>query len=1515
MNKLKYFKMYIIFLVLAMLCNSIDSSLARDCYFLSRSDTLRPMASTIAAQDDLELLTSKLSQSEALIVDEALNKIRRLLQTVDGKTTLRPQVTPAIKQLLLEYKRDGKQFFTPSKAKEIARIRKLGQRLDSFRYTLLLKDNGDFKFNAVQVTEIVKSISTKEQIRSIITRLKKYHIGTGGQIIMIIKSSKHDEIEFIAESLIALNIKSPFSIAKIFQSKRDWDEIERIIKTLRSLGIDQESYIVKIIATSRDEEEIKRIVRHLQSLGMQKTSHITKILQGKCEEETIKKFSEVLLSYAKKNKDNKLTDFLISNLIAKPTFLINGLESTFKRRGELPSFEKYFSKEDKEYIEFRVFLKNFDKKTIFLMLDALFSDNNEIKELRRYIDEQISADRAKLASIEAVQNLSEGNNITAGLLLFSFSAEIRKRIHVLLINSNSYALRKYRHDANLFVIAEDILMYDCSNYNIYERMLSGEIGPSRFATYLYGSLRYTKTVNFYDSLPESLRPLRREVNAFVREYVLTHGDRPSDYIIISEFISRGNDEKTINRTMGKTSLSLDDSTHNTDIPLIELVFDQRHDSTLSSYSDFPEQDYMQHGAEVHLSPEEVELYDQYAERDSNARSSSAGIVTNQKEAVMIDQILNEIRNAFLTVNGKTVLRKDINPPLERILLKITRGGAQLFDAKQAQKLAKIRKLDERCDTLKYLLRLRSNDKFVFSDKDIARMLHSPRTLLEIKSITNILGLYGIKKGAYIKKVTMSTREDEKIETIIKRLKALKVEDGFNIAKILQSDRDEDEIERIIINLRSLGIEEEVYIASILATSRSEDEIDRLVHRFRSIGVKENGQIAKMLQSSWNEKEIGSLAEILFNYIKKKNGHKLTNASIAQVLASPVFLRKGFDYVLNREGRLPSFEKPFTEEDKHYIKFRLFLRDLNKKVTFSIIDAMYKSNEKAEGLKNLIGARIIEDENKLVTLESRRRLFGNDHTITGLLLFSFDADIRKRASAVFVKKYDYVLYKYRKNEDLLSVAGEILSRTAYRYNIYDKMLAGEIGESKYKTYLFISLRYIHKANFYNNLPESLLPLRKEVTVYIKEFALVYGTKPSEVTILSKFLKRGYEEEEIMHAIGKGFLSLDRPVSNSRGPLIDLIPDEVENPSLNSYLYGSSDAHGAAIYASEAYLLSQEAGIAYDQYDDLYAKSSSAGVDSFSDKHADKVEEKIIASLQTIIHEHNRATKDESKQIRDFSVIESKEKFIGEGGKLWARIMLTFGNGVSRKFIFKHEKSYAMDEIGSETLKILNIDMPRTRKYGNSYFLIEAIGQFNLNKVTKKQYLNHNFSSRLAYLAGETAVRALIIGLADRKGDNLRVILDKNNLPKKILNVDLTSAFTYTKKQNLEIAISEGVFILMHILKAANNAGVKPETLKELTSLFIDGFQNQFHKFQDDYLKIEKSFNDINPDIYDQLDKKWSVMDIVKSKKDNVLAFINPQKMHISNFKAILLKAILKGLSSFSSSSKVKGITIVMPLTAA
>jgi len=316
-----------------------------------------------------------------------------------------------------------------------------------------------------------------------------------------------------------------------------------------------------------------------------------------------------------------------------------------------------------------------------------------------------------------------------------------------------------------------------------------------------------------------------------------------------------------------------------------------------------------------------------------------------------------------------------------------------------------------------------------------------------------------------------------------------------------------------------------------------------------------------------------------------------------------------------------------------------------------------------------------------------------------------------------------------------------------------------------------------------------------------------------------------------------------------------------------------------------------------------------------KEPTKVEIAITKILEIVISEHNRGAKDESEQIVDFRIIESREKFLGEGGKLWARVILTYKNGVSKKYVFKEEISYAMDEIGSEALKILNIDRPQTRRYGNSYFLIESIGQFNLNMIKYEQYRKHDFSSRLAYLAGEAAARALIIGLADRKGENLRVILDKNDLPEKVLNVDLASAFTYTKSRDLKIAISECTSILTRILKRANSAGVEPDTLREITLRFVSGFQKQFLEFQDNYTKIDEIFKNIDPDKYDRLDRMWLVMDNVKAKRSKILSFINPREMPVNKVRALLLKTILKEVLSFNGTSKIEITPTVLPLIAA
>ncbi len=1474
MNKIKYFKMYIIFLVLAMLCNSLDLYIAGDCYFLSKSDTLRPMASVFNTNADLELLTGKKKQEYVVRVDQTIAKIRALLQSVDGKIIKRAQIDADIVKILLNFNRGKKPFFTKVQAKQISRIRKLEDKLNTLNYLILHGDNKDFTFTGSHIAMTLQCARDKTKIEALIRRLHAFNIRNGAHIAKILLSSRdndeivrivkelqslnikkgtniavivqgsrkeadikplitklrshsiennshiskilrcsrskkdivntldklvslgldksvhavtilqtsrddeniektvkeiraigienktlivsilgssrdrtelkpidkilnsfnmkeeahkaiilkcsRDEIEIesliralitlkiqnrahIAEAfkssrdeeemtriinkLMSLNIKDSLQIVKILQSSRKEIDIERIIKALedikiknprditlilrgthsiedigyvvdglRTLGIDRNIYISLILGCSRNKEdivktanklkslgiktphhitiiiqsarkreelgpfieklrslgimnnfhlalmlhssrnqdEIERIIKKLTRLGIEDKGHIAKVICSKRTEKEIIDLAKVLMLCAKENNGYGLPDSLIAKLVANPAYLVEGLEYIYKHKGKLPSFARPLT--DKKYIEFRLFLRKLNKKAIFSIIDTLYEKSGKTKTLKAYIKARITEDKDKRDLLQSQQKLSEDDHVTAGLLLFSFDTNIRQQVRDKLVENFAYILDQYHDDDNISIAAETLLRVS-AQYNIYHGTMTGDSGPSAFETYLYSSLRFVSLTNHYNSLPESVKRVKQEISAFLKEFKFTYQNPATINDIYLEFTNRGYNIEAIKHALGKESLSLDQSINNGDTPLSHFIPDKVESPSLNNYLYGDDDAYGPeiYAPEAYLLSQEAGAYGQRVDADSYARSSSAGLISgnkDQRNADQADRVLKEIRDAFLTIDGKRVLRKDIKPALKKILLQISRDETPLFSVKQAQKLAKVRKLGDRLETFRYLFLLRSGDSFTFANTDITRMLQSPRALSEIESIIKILASYGINNGAYIKMVTMSAHEDGEIETIIKKLNALKIEGGHTIAKILQSDRDVEEIQRIIKNLRSLGIEEDVYISSILLTSRPEDEIDRLVNKLISIGIKENIQITKLLQSSWKEKEIGGLAETLITYIKKNNGHKLTNAKIAKVLSSPVFLNKGFDHLLNREGRLPSFEEPFTKKDKLYIKFRLFLRDLNKKVIFSIIDTIYGPNEKTVSLRNIINMQISKDTDKLVTLESRRRLFGNDHTITGLLLFSFDADIRKRASAIFVKNYEHVMYKYNNNVGLLSVAGEILAHTVNRYNIYARMLAGEADESKYKTYLDTSLRFAYKRNFYSDLPKSLLPLRRYIRKYIMEFTLTHETEPSELSILYEFSKRGYEEESIMRAMGKSALSLDRAASNSNTPLMDLVPDQIENASLiSAYLYDGGAAE-STIYQQEAYLLSQEAGI-YEQYEDIYAKPSSSG----------------------------------------------------------------------------------------------------------------------------------------------------------------------------------------------------------------------------------------------------------------------------------------------------------------------------------
>ena len=240
---------------------------------------------------------------------------------------------------------------------------------------------------------------------------------------------------------------------------------------------------------------------------------------------------------------------------------------------------------------------------------------------------------------------------------------------------------------------------------------------------------------------------------------------------------------------------------------------------------------------------------------------------------------------------------------------------------------------------------------------------------------------------------------------------------------------------------------------------------------------------------------------------------------------------------------------------------------------------------------------------------------------------------------------------------------------------------------------------------------------------------------------------------------------------------------------------------------------------------------------------------------------------------------------------------------------------MDEIGSETLKVMNIDMPKARLYGNNLFLIEALGQLDLSQVSHDQYRKRDFSQRLAYLAGTAAACSLAIGLADRKGDNMRLILDADGMPKNILNIDLSSAFTFIGERNLQTAISEIASILALIIKDASGAGVEVETLRNMALMFIKGFEKQFIEFQKNYTKIDEAFSNINPDVYDKIDRMWFVMDNVKARKDRILNYIDPRKIDINNIKIMLLKSALNDLLRFNASAKLEIYSDILFSTAA
>jgi hypothetical protein len=303
-------------------------------------------------------------------------------------------------------------------------------------------------------------------------------------------------------------------------------------------------------------------------------------------------------------------------------------------------------------------------------------------------------------------------------------------------------------------------------------------------------------------------------------------------------------------------------------------------------------------------------------------------------------------------------------------------------------------------------------------------------------------------------------------------------------------------------------------------------------------------------------------------------------------------------------------------------------------------------------------------------------------------------------------------------------------------------------------------------------------------------------------------------------------------------------------------------------------------------------------------SNEIHKRVGALLESLIAEHNHTAEHASDTMQNFEIIGAKEKFIGEVGKLLARIIITFKDGSSKEFVLKQENPYAMDEVASKSLKAMNLGTPSARVYGNNLFLIESVGQLNLSDISENQYKDSFFSRRLAYLAGGAAARSFAIGLSDRSGNNIRLVLDEYGLLENVINIDLTSAFTFKNADSsgVQMSIAENASILTHIINEAGKSGASAETLSIMSSLFLQGFETQLHELQNNYKNIDASFSNIDIEAYDKTDKRRYIMESVKSKKDIILQHLNPQKINIEDLKAMLLKSAVKNSLYFNSATK-------------
>ncbi|MFC1806826.1 methyltransferase domain-containing protein [Candidatus Omnitrophota bacterium] len=412
---------------------------------------------------------------------------------------------------------------------------------------------------------ILSSSRKQSEIKKLITSLKDLGIREGYHIALILNSSrKQDEIETLIASLDKLGITEGTYIALILQSSRKQGEIEELIASLKIHGIREGAHIAPILNSSRKQDEIEKLIASLKKLGITEGTHIALILHSSRKQNEIEEYSAKLLDLRASHKDFAVSNKDIVRFIINIDAMRQGFDSMLEYKLGLPESKKKLSDNEKDYVRFRMLLRNVPSRVLYSLLDIYITDPKRREELRKQIGLKIEEDKQSLKSIlkrlsdNAQADWQDEDYDDLGYLLFSLDEKIRSAVADKLVAAHFKELSNRFPKDDEQSAAMETLMYVGAHFNIYRNQLRDTYPAASFRAYLYTSLRYVKIKLYYKNQPESLNGLRHEIEAFCIPYKDIFGRLPSNHEITVEFIRRGWLQEAIEMVLGINNIiSLD----------------------------------------------------------------------------------------------------------------------------------------------------------------------------------------------------------------------------------------------------------------------------------------------------------------------------------------------------------------------------------------------------------------------------------------------------------------------------------------------------------------------------------------------------------------------------------------------------------------------------------------------------------------------------------------------------------------------------------------------------------------------------------------------------------------------------------------------------------------------------------------------------------------------------------------------------------------------------------------------